>query len=249
MALCHAAQPHVHVGVVTTASPDTGGVAELAERLDHRFKTAALLREAVTHTSVAVGRRRDARHGYERLEFLGDRVLGLVVAHLLLDSFPKENEGAIAKRHTELVRRETLADIAREIDLGRFLRLSAGEGDSGGRDNPTILANACEAVIGALYLDGGLASADAFIRRYWTPRIDLAGQPPQDPKSALQQWALARGLPLPRYKAVARQGPDHLPEFTVEVLVEGLPAAAATGRSKRVAERAAAALMLGNVPP
>lgn len=235
-------QPHVH-GDPLTAGADGEGLDAFARRLGHAFREPMLLVEALTHPSVSGQKRRLARHGYERLEFLGDRVLGLVIAELLLERFPKEAEGAIAKRHVALVRREALVEVAQAIGLGRHLVLSPGE-EVVGRENPTILADACEAVIGALYRDGGLAAAAGFIRRSWAGFIDQNAAPPQDPKSALQQWALARGLKLPRYVEVSRGGSDHLPVFEIRVEIEGQPSASARGSSKRVAERDAAAALL-----
>ncbi|WP_225764424.1 ribonuclease III [Inquilinus sp. Marseille-Q2685] len=242
MAVRASLQPHVH-GDPLSAGTEDEGLDAFARRLGHAFREPMLLVEALTHPSVSGQKRRIAKHGYERLEFLGDRVLGLVIAEWLLERFPKEAEGAIAKRHVALVRREALVDVARAIGLGRHLVLSPGE-EVVGRENPTILADACEAVIGALYRDGGLAAASGFIRRAWAGFIDRQAAPPQDPKSALQQWALARGLKLPRYVEVSRGGSDHLPVFEIRVEIEGQPAATASGPSKRVAERDAAAALL-----
>ena len=216
----------------------------LADTLGHRFARGDLLREALTHPSVNPEDRGPAPFGYERLEFLGDRVLGLVIAEWLLELFPSEAEGALARRHAALVRRETLAQMAGDIGLGPHLLLSSGEAEAGGRDNEAILADACEAVIGALYLDGGLVPARSFIRAAWSAAVVRDEQPPRDPKTTLQEWAQARALPLPDYALVARTGPDHDPVFTVRVVVSGLPPAMASGSSKRGAERAAAAALL-----
>ncbi|WP_044561348.1 ribonuclease III [Azospirillum sp. B4] len=230
------------------APPDTGGadIATLAQALGHTFTEVRHLLEAVTHPSVAgIGRGPRAASGhYERLEFLGDRVLGLVIATWLLERFPEENEGGLAKRHTALVRAEALAGVAESLDLGRYLRLAPGEADGGGRAKPAILADACEAVIGALYLDGGLDAAAAFIRTHWAGRIDAAELPPVEPKTALQEWALARSLPLPVYEQVSRTGLDHEPVFTVRVAVQGKGSEMASGPSKRAAEKAAALQLL-----
>jgi len=222
----------------------------LSVRLGHRFGRPALLRQALTHASgLARGRHGDS---YERLEFLGDRVLSLVVAELLFDRFPDEREGEIARRHAALVRREALAEVAAGIDLGAAIRLSRGEAEAGGRDNPAILADACEAVIAALYLDGGLDSARRFIEGHWRPRIEATARPPIDAKTTLQEWAQARSLPLPSYQEIGREGPDHEPLFTIEVSVDGHPPVRASGASKRAAEQAAAARLLhglGEWPP
>ena len=227
----------------------TGDLAGLEAALGHAFADAGLLGEAVTHPSVAGLARPGAgpRPGlaYERLEFLGDRVLGLIVAEWLLERFPLEREGELARRHTLLVKRETLAAVARAIGLGDHLRLSPGERDSGGRANLTILGDACEAVIGALYLDGGLLPARAFVRRAWTGHLEGAGLvPDRDGKTRLQEWAQGRGKPLPVYEIVRRSGPAHEPEFEVSVTVTGFPPARGSGRSRRAAETEAALALL-----
>lgn len=227
-------------------SADSPSVA-LTAALEHRFTDPVLLEKALTHSSVSGTGRTGAEGTYERLEFLGDRVLGLVIAEWLLSHYPRDREGALAKRLAALVRRETLAEVAQAIRLGPCLRLSPGEEDSGGRANPTILADACEAVIGALYLDAGLETARRFIRRYWAPFLEGRSPPPFEPKTSLQEWAQARGKPLPVYRVVSQTGPDHAPHFAVEVAVDGLPCAVGTGSSKRVAERQAAAALLHRV--
>jgi len=213
--------------------------ADLEGRLGHRFRDRALLDLALTHGSAGGGPR-----SYERLEFLGDRVLSLAIAHMLYERFPAEAEGALARRHTALVRAETLARIARDIGLPALIRLSRGEEDLGGRDNPALLSDVCESVLGALYLDGGHGAADRFIRATWAPLMDEDLSPPKDAKTALQEWAQGRGLPLPVYETVSADGPPHAPIFTVSARVEGHPAAAADGPSKRVAEQRAAALLM-----
>ena len=220
--------------------------AALAERLGHRFARPELLVRALTHPSAA--QHRGARDdSYERLEFLGDRVLGLIVADLLLARFPDEAEGALAVRHAELVRRETLAEVAGELGLERHLRLARGEEAAGERQNPALLANACEAVIGALYLDGGLDAARGLIESFWTARLESASEPPQDAKTGLQEWAQKRGLALPHYREVGREGPAHEPHFTIEASVAGHEPAQGEGRSKRLAEQAAAERLLARV--
>jgi ribonuclease-3 len=228
-----------------TPSAKSASLDLLSDILGHKFDHLGLLTRAITHASAEPR----AWNAYERLEFLGDRVLGLVVAEHLLDRFPHEREGAIAKRHVSLVRRETLAAVAREIKLGDYLQISRGEDEAGARDSDTILSDAMEAVIGALYLDGGLAAASRFILKFWNPLLELDLRPPQDPKTALQEWAQGQRLPLPVYETVDQTGPAHAPEFTVEVRVEGQPSERATGRSKRLAEQAAAETMLTKVAP
>ena len=222
-----------------TAPPRT---EDLSPILGHQFARPALLAEALTHPSV-----KTRGHAYQRLEFLGDRVLGLIVADMLLAAFPSEDEGALAKRLAALVRREALANVAAGIDLGQYLTLSKGEDETGGRSNPALLADAMEAVIGALYVDDGLAAAEGFVRRHWTAMMETAGAPPQDAKTRLQEWAQGAAKPLPDYTTVSVEGPPHAPTFAVEARVEGFPGATAKGPSKRAAEQAAAAAVLATV--
>lgn len=210
----------------------------LGEVLGHRFAEPQLLEEALTHSSHT------GRRSYERLEFLGDRVLGLVVSEMLLKRFPDEAEGTLAIRFAALVSGESLASVAMDIDLGSHIAASPGEAEAGVRDNPSILADVCEAVIGALYLDGGLEAARDFIEPHWRALLEADPRPRQDPKTALQEWAQARGAALPAYREVARSGPPHAPVFTVEVAVEGKAPERGEGRSKRVAEREAAERLL-----
>ncbi len=221
-------------------------LAPLHDALGHRFERADLLAEALTHPS-ARSRRGAAKRGYERLEFLGDRVLGLIIAELLWRRFPDEAEGALTRRHTSLVRRETLTGVAKEIGLGAHIVVSAGEETAGARANPSVLADVFEAVIAALYLDGGLAVARSFVERWWEQRLTRLGAPPRNPKTALQEWAQARSRALPVYRTVAAEGPAHRRVFTVTVTVDGLPPASATGSSKRSAETAAAAAALAAI--
>jgi len=216
---------------------------ELADLIGYRFTSHAHLRDALTHSSAAATRM--SRDGsYERLEFLGDRVLGLAAAELLFDRFPDRPEGELAVRYNALVRKETCAAIAREIGLGRFLRLSPGEELGGGRDKTAILGDALEALIAAIFLDGGYAPAREFVRRYWTRLIDEGAGLPRDAKTTLQEWAQARGLPPPRYSETGRSGPDHAPSFTTSVNVEGFAPVEGQGTTKRAAEQAAAEAFL-----
>ncbi|HVZ00132.1 MAG TPA: ribonuclease III [Dongiaceae bacterium] len=236
-----------------------GDPRALAEALGHDFKNPVLLKTALTHPSaISVTRPRRGRKAVsrieaeasadnQRLEFLGDRVLGIVIAEMLFHAFPEEDEGALARRLAALVKQDSLDAIAREIGLGLYLVLSRGEEEGGGRDNPATLADACEAVIGALYLDGGLEIARAFVERYWRPKMAAEAKPPQDAKTALQEWAQAAGLALPRYTVVKSEGPPHDPVFEVAVSVAGQEPASARGRSKRAAEQAAARSLLDRV--
>jgi ribonuclease-3 len=230
---------------------------DLSETLEHEFAQPALLTEALTHASAlgrAQGRGRSSRaaprlRGYERLEFLGDRVLGLIVAELLWRHFPDEAEGPLTRRHTQLVRRETLTEVARAIDLGRYVILSSGEQAARTAEGGGILADVCEAVIAALYVDGGLPAAARFIERHWAPRIEAAATPPRDPKTTLQEWAQGRGLALPLYETIKIAGLPHQRHFTVRVTVTTLSPEIATGTSKRAAEIAAAAALLAKIAP
>lgn len=226
-------------------APDTG----LAQALGHAFARPSLLEEALTHRS-ADAHQKGTRQSYERLEFLGDRVLSLVIADLLMARFPREAEGDLSRRHAGLVRREALARIACSIGLGRHVHLSMSEGDgAAGRRNPAILADACEAVIGALYLDGGLEAAARFVTAHWTAIMEEEPIPPQDAKTGLQEWAQGLGRPLPVYRMLGQEGPAHEPLFEVEVEVEGMAPARGEGPSKRVAEQAAAAALLDQIDP
>ncbi|GAB6053294.1 ribonuclease III [Magnetospira thiophila] len=216
----------------------SGPHGELQRAIDHVFADPTLLTNALTHASLVSGTASN-----ERLEFLGDRILGLVIAETLYHQFPQEDEGALARRLAAVVSRPALAQVATGLDLGRYLQVAASE-DGSGRENPALLADACEALIAALYLDGGLAVAAAFVRRHWAPLVAADPQPPKDAKTALQEWAQGRGKPLPQYCEVSRHGPSHAPLFTIEVTVDGLGRATAKGGSKRVAEQAAAELLL-----
>jgi ribonuclease-3 len=229
-----------------TPASDSFAPTALAAKLGHDFKDPELLALSLTHPSAAGGdEREDARlRNYQRLEFLGDRVLGLAIAELLIHRFPLEREGRLARRHTQLVRKEALAKVARGIGLGDYLILSRGEEEAGGRKNPAILADCCEAIIAALFIDGGMPAAERFIHAHWVPLMEAAAVPPKDVKTALQEWTQARSLPLPNYKVVSNEGPDHKPVFSVEVSVEGQSSVTATGKSKRAAEKAAARKLL-----
>jgi ribonuclease-3 len=214
----------------------------LCARLGHDFSDPTLLKVALTHASARAGAR--PQEDNERLEFLGDRVLGLAIAELLADSFPRAREGELARWYNHLVRAETCAEIAQEWELGAFILMSGGEAGSGGRSKKTILANACEAVLGAIFADGGYNAARAVVHRFWQPQLDMLELAAPDAKSLLQEWAQGRRLPLPRYLEVAREGPDHAPRFTAEVQIDGVAPERGTGANKRAAEQAAALAML-----
>lgn len=215
-------------------------LVQLQHRFGYQFTAPDLLAQALTHSSVSS----ESRRNNERLEFLGDRVLALLIADLLLQHYPDADEGELAQRLNALVRRETCAAVALELELGVCLKLSAAEAASGGREKPVILGDACEAVIGALYRDGGLDAARRFVETFWTPRLAGLATAPADAKSALQEWSQARKLGTPVYTIISREGPDHAPLFVIEVSLPGYAALRGTGASKREAERAAAEAML-----
>ncbi len=221
----------------------SGGLSRLEDRLGHRFRNPALLHHALTHASTTI----DRIQSNERLEFLGDRVLGLIVADMLFETFPHEPEGDLGYRFTALARRETLARVAQEIELGANIVMSDGERESGGAAKAGLLANTCEAVIAALYQDGGLAAAQQFVKRYWTPLLTEDHHPRKDPKTTLQEWAQANGHALPRYQTVHQSGPDHQPIFHVEVRIGANASATGDGASKRAAEQVAAEQFLNSI--
>ncbi|REC58546.1 ribonuclease III [Rhodosalinus sediminis] len=212
-------------------------------RIGHRFTRPELLRQAVTHGSVATPGRTDN----QRLEFLGDRVLGLVMAEALLAADPEATEGQLAPRFNALVRKETCAEVAREVGLGDVLKLGRSEMISGGRRKMALLGDGMEAVIAAVYLDAGHAAARDLVLRLWGARIGRVEADARDAKTALQEWAQARRMPPPAYAEVAREGPDHAPRFTIEARLADGRAARAEAGSKRQAEQAAAQALLAEL--
>ncbi len=216
--------------------------ASLEQRIGHVFADRELFERALTHASVGDGARK-VRHN-ERLEFLGDRVLGLLAAERLLALDPDSREGVLSPRLAALVNGKACARVARRIGLGEALRIAGSATKIGARDNDTVLGDACEALMAALYIDGGLEVARAFFLRFWTEEFETAEPRGKDVKNHLQEWAQGRGLPLPEYTLVSRTGPDHAPVFTVSVAVEGYPDETGVGRSMKDAEKAAALCML-----
>lgn len=212
-------------------------------RLGHKFAAPDLLARAVTHSSFSSVTRPDN----QRLEFLGDRVLGLVMAEALFEADKSASEGQMAPRFNALVRKETCADVAREIDLGAVLKLGRSEMLSGGRRKEALLADAMEAVIAAVYRDGGFEAAKSVVLNLWGKRIDTVDADARDPKTALQEWAQARKQQPPKYVEVKRSGPDHAPVFTIEVRLESGESQQAEATSKRNAEQAAAKALLAAV--
>ncbi|MHA7869738.1 MAG: ribonuclease III [Salipiger thiooxidans] len=218
-------------------------IAALEQRLGHRFADPERLRRALTHSSMSAPGREDN----QRLEFLGDRVLGLVMAEALLSEDRGASEGQLAPRFNALVRKEACAEVAREIDLGAALKLGRSEMMSGGRRKMALLGDAMEAVIAAVYLDAGFGTAKALVLRLWGDRIARVEEDARDAKTSLQEWAQARGMAPPSYTEVAREGPDHAPVFTIEAKLENGAAARATAGSKRKAEQQAASGLLDKV--
>jgi ribonuclease-3 len=212
-------------------------------RIGHVFRQPAHLICAVTHPSISSPTRPDN----QRLEFLGDRVLGLVLAEALLAADGKASEGQLAPRFNALVRKETCAEVARDIGLGEVLKLGRSEMMSGGRKKDALLGDAMEAVIAAVYLDAGFEAAKALVLRLWGTRVGRVETDARDPKTSLQEWAQARAMPPPRYTELGREGPDHQPQFTVEVTLENGAAETARAGTKRAAEQAAARALLARL--
>jgi ribonuclease-3 len=221
---------------------DDAAIAAFAARLPHRFARPELLVEALTHRSAA-DPRRQLLDSNERLEFLGDRVLALVMAEWLSERFPQEREGALGKRLGVLVSAESLAKVAEAMELGAALRVPPGEKKAGVGARSSVLADALEALLGALYLDGGLDPARALVRREFAALLEASDRPPSSAKTRLQEWTLGRGLGLPEYGLVSATGPSHAPIFTVRVLAAGREAEG-VGETKRAAEQVAAARLL-----
>lgn len=215
---------------------------DLEARIGYAFADAGLLESALTHSSALSGKARDS--SYQRLEFLGDHVLGLVISDMLYRAYPKAEEGELSRRLADLVRKETCAEIALAVDLGAAIRLGVSEANAGGRRRTAILADVCEALVGAVYVDGGYSAAAALVERLWDQRMRTLVRPLRDPKTLLQEWAQGRGLPTPSYREVERRGPHHDPEFRVVVELPDLTPTEGLGRSKRSAEQAAAAAFL-----
>jgi ribonuclease-3 len=225
-------------------SPRRQALSELEARLGYAFQDIDLLDRALTHASIGEGARTTKKGRLadnERLEFLGDRVLGLLTAEALLQQDPGATEGDLALRLNALVNRDACAAAARRMDLGPALRLSGAESRTGGRAKPSILADACEAVMAAVYLDGGLDAARRLFAQAWAEAfVEQSEARPKDFKTALQERVQSLGLPLPAYRVIGREGPDHAPVFTIETAVQGLAPALGVGPSRQAAEKAAA---------
>jgi ribonuclease-3 len=218
------------------------GRRELETRIGYEFADKSLLDSALTHISALSGKSRS--NSYQRLEFLGDHVLGLVVSDMLYRAFPNADEGELSKRLAELVRKESCADVAKQLGLFDDIKLGQVGASASARLRKTVLGDICEAVIGAIYLDGGHAAAAEFVARNWTERMKKPRRPLRDPKTVLQEWAQGKGLPTPVYREVERTGPHHDPQFRVAVDLPGLEPAEGVGGSKRAAEKVAASVMI-----
>jgi len=246
-----AAARHQLIDATPEQSPNPVAQYNAAEAiLGHNFTRPTLLHEALTHRSAAHGRRGQHRRGErrgvgsnERLEFIGDRVLGLIMAEWLIERFPDEQEGELGPRLAHLVSRRVLALIADAAGLSAALAVGPNEARAGVGQLANVLADAMEAMIGALYLDAGLGAAQRFVRTTWQPSMDALVLPPKDPKTGLQELLMARGLELPIYQMVSRSGPPHAPEFVIGVTACGQTGTGRAG-SKRAAERLAAAELL-----
>ena len=218
-----------------------GQYGDLYKVLGYVFNDEHLLREALTHPSLEGGKQ------YQRLEFVGDRVLGLVIAEWLFEEYPDADEGGMASRHTNMVRKETLAEVAVVMKLSAYIHMAKSTEDNGGREKPTILADVCEAIIGAVSQDGGYNAARVLVRKYWMRYISQETIGKRDAKTRLQEWVQARQIPTPNYVLVDRTGPAHEPFFTIEARVKDMEPETGKGRSKREAEQDAASKVLGRI--
>ena len=222
-------------------------IEALEARIGHTFADRDLAQRAMRHSSYGDGN--SSQPNNERLEFLGDRVLGLLTARALYD-YSKEPEGTLARRLNALVRKEMCAKVARRIGLGEALFISPSEDRQGGRTKTSILGDACEALIAAIYLDGGMGAIQLFYDTHWMPEFEkVVSRSAKDPKTQLQEHAMGKGHALPRYDVVERTGPDHQPVFIIEVSVDGVGSARGSGSSKREAERIAAAQLMRDWDP
>ncbi len=216
---------------------------EFEKTLQYSFVDKSLLLRAITHTSaISPGRR--VNHSYQRLEFLGDRVLGLVAADLLFKLLPEAREGELARALNSVVRKEACTAVAIDLDLGSYIQMDKSEIRTGGRQKPSVLADACEAVIGAIYIDGGYDVSYDFVERTFAKHLGVAHKPQIDAKTILQEWAQGRGFATPDYVEIERTGPAHNPVFSIEVRIEGFEKISARGPSKKTAEQSVAELFL-----
>jgi ribonuclease III len=222
---------------------ESAATAAIEARIGHKFADPSLLTAAITHVSALKSSHKRGE-SYQRLEFLGDHVLGLIVSDMLYRAFPNADEGELSKRLADLVRKESCAEVARSLGLLDDIKLGAVGAGAGARLRKSVLGDICEAVIGAVFLDGGYAAAAEFVTRNWTERMQRPRRPLRDPKTVLQEWAQGKGLPTPVYREVERTGPHHDPQFRVAVDLPGLAPAEGIGGSKRAAEKVAASVMI-----
>ncbi|MGL9688485.1 MAG: ribonuclease III [Wolbachia sp.] len=219
----------------------------ISKIINYRFKNDAILEEALTHPSLNKRNSKNQTENYERLEFLGDSILNMIVSAILFKLFPEEREGALAKRKTDLVCGSTIANVAKEIELGDFIIMNNSERCNGGKCNLKNLENALEALIGAIYIDGGFKSVERFVTQHWKKLAKDMLIPPQDPKTSLQEWTQKNKLPLPEYELAKQTGPAHNPEFTISIRIENYGEVSTCASSKKVAEQKAAELILEKI--
>jgi ribonuclease-3 len=222
------------------ARKEKAALADLEARLGYAFQDSDLAARALTHLSAPTTGPQGRLDSYERLEFLGDRVLGLAVAQMLYEAYPQASEGELSMRLAALVRRETCAEVAKEWEVGPHVVLGLGEAQAGGRKKAAILADICESLIGAVFVEGGFKAARQVVVRSWRGRMNAVAEPERDAKTAMQEWAQARALNAPTYVEIERSGPPHAPQFTIQVSLEGFAPAQGSATSKRAAEQAAA---------
>ncbi|MCA6120732.1 ribonuclease III [Bradyrhizobium sp. WSM 1704] len=238
------AAPRKRRSKAAKVAEEKAAIAGIEARLGYSFSDPALLTTAFTHVSALKPASRNRADSYQRLEFLGDHVLGLIVSDMLFRAFPKADEGELSKRLADLVRKESCADVAKSLGLLDDIKLGMVKAVEGARLRKSVLGDICEAVIGAIYLDGGVEAARQFVERNWTERMNKPRRPLRDPKTVLQEWAQGKGLPTPVYREVERTGPHHDPQFRVAVDLPGLAPAEGLGGNKRAAEKAAASVMI-----
>ena len=222
------------------ARKEKAALADLEVRIGYKFRDSELAARALTHLSAPATAGQGRLDSYQRLEFLGDRVLGLAVAQMLYEAYPQASEGELSMRLAALVRRETCAEVAKEWDVGPHVVLGLGEAQAGGRKKEAILADICESLIGAVFVEAGFEAAQRLVARSWRARMNAVAEPARDAKTAMQEWAQARGLNAPAYAEIARSGPPHAPQFTMQVSLEGFEPSQGSAPSKRAAEQAAA---------
>ncbi|MBR0796162.1 ribonuclease III [Bradyrhizobium jicamae] len=239
-----AAVPKKRRSKAAKAAEERAAIAGTEARIGYTFADPALLTAAFTHVSALKPAARNRADSYQRLEFLGDHVLGLIVSDMLFRAFPKADEGELSKRLADLVRKESCADVAKSLGLLEDIKLGLVKAVEGARLRKSVLGDICEAVIGAIYLDGGFDAARLFVERNWTERMHKLRRPLRDPKTVLQEWAQGKGLPTPVYREIERTGPHHDPQFRVAVELPGLTSAEGLGGNKRAAEKAAASAMI-----